>query len=276
MSETITAEARAADAIEAAAYRDMYAAAPPGLAAKLGLAVEEIGGATLLMARAIPDAFFNRVIGLGVARPASEAALDNLLAAYRAAGAKHWWVHLTPGAEPAALPSWLERRGFVLAKRSAWAKVLRGTEAPPEVGTPLEVRAARQGEEGALAESIAAAFGMPAAFAPWFAALALRRGWRAYVALEADRVVGGGLLYLDGGDAWLGAGAVRAEQRGRHAHRALMALRVREAIAAGCTRIFTETGEPVGDEPNPSLANMQWCGFRRVCSRLNYAAPAAA
>jgi hypothetical protein len=82
-------------------------------------------------------------------------------------------------------------------------------------------------------------------------------------------------LDVQGTDGWLGAGAVRAESRGRHAHRALMALRVREAIAAGCARIFTETGEPVSDEPNPSLANMQWSGFRRVASRLNYAAPAA-
>lgn len=58
--------------------------------------------------------------------------------------------------------------------------------------------------------------------------------------------MGGGLLYLAGRDAWLGAGA---------------------------RRIFTETGEQVGDERNHSLANMQWCGFTRVCSRLNYAAP---
>ncbi len=188
MRETATEEARAADAIEAAAYREMYAAAPPQLGARLGLETREIGGATLL-------------------------------AAYR--GVKSWWVHLTPGAVPAALISWLEARGFALAKRIAWAKMLRGTEAPPEVATPLEVRAARAGEEGALAESIAAGFGMPAAFVPWFAALALRGGW----------------------------------------------------LGAGASRIFTETGEQVGDEHNPSLANMQWCGFTRVCSRLNYASP---
>ena len=266
----------AADAIEAAAYRAMYAAAPRELATSLGLAVREVDGATLLLARGIPDPFFNRAIGLGVLRPASEAGLDAVIAAYRDAGARSWWIHLAPGAEPAVLPAWLERRGFAPAKRRAWAKVLRGPEPAPEVATPLEVRAARPGEEGPLAQTIAAAFGMPAAFAPWFAALAVRNGWRAYVALEGGRVVGGGLLYLDGRDAWLGAGAVRAEQRGKHGHRALMALRVREAIAAGCTRIFTETGEPVGDEPNPSLANMQWCGFQRVCSRLNYAAPAQA
>src|SRR5512135_922470 len=147
MSETATEEARAADTIEAAAYREMYAAAPPEL-----------------VARGIPDPFFNRTIGLGLARPAREEDVDAMLAAYRAV--KSWWVHLTPGAAPAALVSWLEARGFALAKRRAWAKMLRGTEAPPEVATPLEVRAARAGEEGPLAESIAAGFGMPAAFVP--------------------------------------------------------------------------------------------------------------
>jgi len=49
-----------------------------------------------------------------------------------------------------------------------------------------------------------------------------------------------------------------------------MAARIRGAIEAGCTAIVTGTGEPVGDEPNPSLANMLRCGFARVGSRLNY------
>ncbi|HMA88102.1 MAG TPA: hypothetical protein VKP89_05090 [Burkholderiales bacterium] len=164
MSETATEEARAADTIEAAAYREMYAAAPPELGARLGLETREIDGATLLVARGIPDPFFNRTIGLGLARPAREEDVDAMLAAYRAV--KSWWLHLTPGAAPAALVSWLEARGFALAKRRAWAKMVRGTAAPPEVATPLEVRAARAGEEGPLAESIAAGFGMPAAFVP--------------------------------------------------------------------------------------------------------------
>ena len=266
-------ELRAADAIEAAAYRDMYAAAPPALAAQLGLELRKLGDATLLIAHGIPDPFFNRVIGLGSGHPAREDDLDAVTAEYR--GQKRWWLHITPGAKPAALASWLAARGFALAKRRAWAKMVRGTSSMPEVETPLEVRAARAGEQDGLAESIAAAFGMPALLAPWFAALASRRNWRACVALEAGHVVGGGLLYLDGSDAWLGAGAVRTEQRGRHAHRALMALRIREAIDAGCTRIFTETGEAIDGEPNPSLANMRWCGFRRAGSRLNYAAPEA-
>jgi len=32
---------------------------------------------------------------------------------------------------------------------------------------------------------------------------------------------------------------------------------------------LVETGAPVAGEPNPSLANMMRCGFRRVSARLN-------
>jgi GNAT superfamily N-acetyltransferase len=122
-----------------------------------------------------------------------------------------------------------------------------------------------------LAELICNAFDMPEAFVPWIAALSGRARWRAFAALEATTIVGAGYLYLDGAGAWLGLGSVRPEHRRRGVQRALMALRIREAIAAGCTQITTETGEPVADEPNPSLINMRHCGFRQVCSRLNYA-----
>jgi hypothetical protein len=117
---------------------------------------------------------------------------------------------------------------------------------------------------------------MPAEWAPWFARAAVREHWQGVAAFDGDRLIGGGLLYRDGKDAWLGAGGVLPEARGRHAHRALMLLRLRLAIAASCTCITTETGEPVEDEPNPSLRNMYACGFSKVCSRLNYAAPATA
>jgi len=114
---------------------------------------------------------------------------------------------------------------------------------------------------------------MPPALVPWFEAVAVRPSWQAYIAREGGTAIGAALLYINESRAWLGAAGVRKEARGRHVHRALMAQRIEAAIAAGCTRLVTETGEPVGDEPNPSLANMEWCGFEKVCSRLNYAAP---
>jgi hypothetical protein len=266
-------EIRFCDAIEAAAYREFYAGAPAALASQLGLQAREIAGATALIASGISDAFFNRVIGLGVDRPATQEDLDAIEAAYAQAGAKKWQVQLSPVARPSSLVASLEARGFFPAPRRSWAKMLRGKESPPAVDTPAEVRRAHTGELAAVGTTIAAAFGMPASFAPWFEAVAGLPRWKTYAALDGGRVVGGALLYLVGESAWLGAGGVVNEARRRHVHRALMALRIREAIAAGCGRIATETGEPAGDEPNPSLANMRACGFRQVCSRTNFVAP---
>jgi len=274
MNSTDPALAATADAIEASAFRDMIAAAPAELARATGLSSAVIGGTTLLIAPGIPDIQFNRAIGLGVHESATEPILDAVIAAFREAGSGKFWIHWNPNGAPHCVPRWLEARGFALPPRRSWAKVARGVESPPAFQTALEVRRAKPGEELAAAQAIASAFGMPPPFAAWFAAISHRPRWRLHVALAEARVIGGGFLYMENGDAWLGAGGVLKEFRGRGAHVELMALRIREAAAAGCTRVFTETGEPVGDEPNPSLANMQRCGFSRICSRLNYAPPA--
>ena len=61
-----------------------------------------------------------------------------------------------------------------------------------------------------------------------------------------------GGLFLDGHDAWLGMGAILPDYRRRGGQRALMTQRIRDAIAAGATRIFSETGEPQEQGTNPS------------------------
>jgi hypothetical protein len=273
-SDAISDEARFADAIEAAAMCDFFAAAPPEVVRALRIRTVAIGGATALVAGAVPNPFLNRVIGLGVHAPANDAELDRIADVYRGADARTHWIHLTPGARPPQLPASLARRGYTQPARRSWAKMIGGHAPPPPVETAFEVRRARPDEYDSVAAAITVAYGMPALFAAWFAGVAGRPAWRTYVALNEGRAVGGGFLYLDRTGAWLGADGVQPAFRGRHAQRALMALRVCEAIEAGCARIATETGDPLADEPNPSLTNMLACGFCKVCSRLNYVAPA--
>lgn len=272
MSDT-AARAWKADAIEAAAFRDVYAAAPAPFARSAGLAVEDLAGATLLLAPGIPDPMFNRASGLGFSRPAREADIDEIAARYRAAGSPKWWIHWNPLAAPAEGPRWLEARGFALARRRSWAKVLHPGQPLPSMHTDLDLRPATPADAGAFAEIAQTAFGMPPAVRAWIAALAGRPRWRIWLAWSGARPVAAGALYQEGDAAWLGFGTTLAEFRGRGAQGALMALRVREAHAAGARWIVTETGEPVADEPNPSLANMARCGFEKVSSRLNYEAP---
>jgi GNAT superfamily N-acetyltransferase len=122
--------------------------------------------------------------------------------------------------------------------------------------------------------AIVAAFEMPPFMAEWLAALHGQPHWRIYAVTDGTQVVGGGCLYVSGELAWLGMGGVLASHRRRGGQGALMARRIADAIEAGALHIVTETGEPIADEPNPSLANMKRCGFVTVASRLNFAGPA--
>lgn len=266
---------RLADHAEAAAFADLFAAAPLPLSAALALDVRRIGGATVLLAPRVPATFFNRALGLGLDVPATEADLDTILGHARETGCREFWVQITPIAAPVKLPEWLSAKGFALAPRRAWSKMLRGTEPPEAPRTSLQVRPARPGDAEALADAIRQAFEMPAAFIPWIAALPQRPHWHAFVAADGDRVVGGGFLHAASDVGWVGMAGVLPQWRRRGGQQALLSARLQAALDLGCRHVATETGEPIGDEPNPSLANLRRAGFRHVCSRLNYAWKAA-
>jgi hypothetical protein len=50
----------------------------------------------------------------------------------------------------------------------------------------------------------------------------------------------------------------------------LIARRLRVAQALGCRFVTAETGLPIADEPNPSLANLRAAGLRTLEVRDNY------
>lgn len=261
---------RIAERIEMQALTDLFDAMPLALRSTLGARAERHHGVVALVAPGIPSPLFNRVMGLGIDHDATEAFVDELVEMYRSAGVKTFWMHVSPATTPATAPMWLVARGFELAKPRAWVKMLRGTEPPPVVETPFAVRAIETFEAPQLASVLAAAHGMPPAIAPWLEALAVRERWRAYGAFEGAEAVGGGFLFRSENRAWLGLGGTLTWHRGRGAQGAIMVQRIRDAIASGCTKIGTETGEPLNEERSPSLDNMLRTGFRPVSSRLNY------
>ena len=267
-----------ADRIEAAAFVDLFAAAPAALVARLGLTVKSVAGATALFAPGLQTTMFNRVIGLGLDRPASAADLDALRQDYAGTGHPNWWLHWNPHAAPADGAEWLVAQGFTLPARRSWAKMLRGTALPPAVQTTLHVASAATAQVAATAACIAQAFGMPPLMGDWLAALHTRAQWRIYALADGADIVGGACLYIDSvagqRTGWLGMGAVLASHRRRSGQAAAMALRISDAVAAGCRWVATETGEAIGDEANPSLSNMRRMGFGRIASRLNFEAAA--
>jgi len=262
------------DAAEARAFRALWDAAPPALAAQLGLRIVDVADATLLVAPGLPTPMFNRALGLGLQQPATPDQVEAIAAVYRAAGVTNWWLHWNPHARPEGFGAALEARGFRAPQRRRWAKMWRSPVDPPQVETTLRIEPA-QGEAALQVARIAtAAFEMPPFMADWLARLTVDP-WRMYAIRDGSAVVGGGCLHLDAEAGWLGVAAVAPSFRGRGGQAALMARRIADTGRTGAKHVVTETGEPTSaGEANPSLANMKRCGFEAVASRLNYAAPA--
>lgn len=251
---------------ELEAFRDLYAAAPPALGAR----AEEIGGALCVRLEAATGAtMFNRVLGLGLARPASEEQLDAALAFLDGV---HAYVAVSPDAEPPQLRRWLEQRAHV--PDHGWTKFSRPAAGPRTAPTELRVERVADGE--AFAAAAVRGFGVPGVFHDWLAALAGRDGWQCFVAFDGAEPAGAGALFLAGEIAWVGIGATVPEHRGRGAQGALLAARIAAAAESDCEIVVTETGEPVDGRPGGSYRNIVRAGFEPQYVRPNYVRSTAA
>jgi len=261
------------DQIEAEAYSDMFDAVPKTLVQTLGLQKEIIAGNTLLIAKGIPSPMFNRVIGLGVSELPTQSGIDTIRNCYHSAGINNWWIHVSPNHHRNQLETLLSNQGFTKAERGSWAIFLRDNAPVIPVATDATLDIASTADYPAVAEAICIAFEMPLHLAPWFESVMTGSKWQAVCARINDKIIGGGLLYINGKSAWLGAGGVIPRARRLYAHRAITMRRLQFAIDAGCTSIMIETGDPIGNEPNPSFRNIEAVGFNKIYSRFNYQSP---
>jgi hypothetical protein len=263
-----------ADKAEALAYADFFAAAPSELRDRLRLSVQQVADATLLLAPGLPIALLNRAIGLGLQLDARVEDVEDIAARFRGAGSESWQLLWSPYARPQALLAALSARGLDFRAVSSWAKMARGVDAPPRIASALTAEHASADDAEKVARVITEAFGLPPYFADWFLQLHGRPGWTLYAVKDGNSVVGGGSLFVAGELAWLGMGGVTTSHRRRGGQGVLMARRIEDAIALSARYLFTETGEPVGNEPSPSLNNMKRFGFAKIVSRVNLKATA--
>jgi hypothetical protein len=257
-----------AEFAEADAMIDFYASAPPAFARDAALITQCVGSLRVFAVASVPSAFFNRVIGLGVAEPATPAMLDAAIALLENAGSRHFMVQLAPHARPADVSQWLVARGFVAGQN--WAKMRRGDEPPPEARCTLRLEEVGAEYADAFAAIALDAFSLPSVLGHMTGAHLGKPGWRNYLAFDGVRPVAGGSMRIVGDIGWIGLGATLASHRGRGAHAALLARRVADGIAAGCRTIYAEAPEPVADERNPTYDNLVRAGFARLYLRRNY------
>lgn len=225
------------------------------------------GGAIVLGVPEAPDSpMLNRVVGLGVETPATEANVGEVLAAIGAGIT--FYVAIAPAARPADLPEWLRARG--LEPGWGWMVFRRDVEDPPSAETSLrlvEVDAAD--EAAAFARVVRTSYGLPEATESRLARTA-DAGWLCWLAFDGDEPAGAAGLYVAEGLGYLGLAGTLPAHRGKGAQNALLAARIRRAAELGCDLVITETGERRDDRPSSSYRNILRAGFTEGAVTANW------
>lgn len=228
----------------------------------------DLDGATVLRVPAAPDcAMLNRIVGLGIERPATEADVDQALGAL--GPGVSFYVAVAPAARPAELSWWLHARG--LEPAWGWMTFRRGVEDPPAAQTALRiVDVITPQERAAFARVVRTSYGLPATIEPTLSAL-LDNGWHCLLALDGDDPAGAAAMFVTDSMAYLGLAGTVPAYRAQGAQSALLAARIRRARELGCELVVTETGERGEDRPSNSYRNILRASFTEVAVTANWA-----
>lgn len=255
------------ESIEAAAWHDMYKAAPTDYARENSLATTRIGdGACLAHGRLIvPE--FARIIGVS-----SLPEVDEAIQWMEGNCAAGWALQLPNVPENAETRRAVEARGYA-PKGNGWAKF---RHAPVTVDIPavphLRSAFAERKDAATFGHLVSAGFGLPESVGRWFAALVGRPNWSVAIAYWDDAPVGCGALYTADGWAWMGADTTLADFRGRGVQSHLIQARLRRGMELGAKAFTAETGQPdVGMEAqHTSFSNYVRARFTPTYVRVNH------
>ena len=227
----------------------------------------ETGGAIVLQVPEAPRSpMLNRVVGLGVESAATEADVDEALAAM-GTGAT-FYVAVAPSARPRELPEWLRARG--LEPGWGWMAFRRDVEPLPSAATNLEVVEVDTVDHAeAFGHVVRASYELPETIESRLARMR-HAGWQCWVAFDGDAPAGAGALFAAEGVAYLGVAGTLPEHRGKGAQSTLLAARIRRAAELGCDVVITETGVRSGDRPSNSYRNILRAGFTEDAVTANW------
>jgi len=254
---------------EARAVADACAAAAGVPGNPTGATTATVGGAVVSALTVIDFGYFNRVIGLGIAAPATRADVAAAVAFYDGLGLQQAAIHVANGAAPDQLPDWVAEAGFVLGGR--WVKMWHDLRRIDAVSADRRIERIGAEDREAYGDIVMAAFEMPEPVRDFAAATVGRTGWVHYLGYEGDTPVAAGAMRVDEDVAWLGYGATLEGHRGRGWQTSMFLRRLHDARDRGCRLAVTETGEENDKNPvNPSYRNMVRTGFRLAYARRNW------
>jgi GNAT superfamily N-acetyltransferase len=266
----LTAKSRILEVAESEYLADSFAAAPPDIAAQLGMTIRRVGGGVASIMKADPTGFFwSRVLGLGWSEPVTDEIVSELLNIYSNEGAGSILIQTSPVANPPGWSEILQRHGFKNGR--AWVKLIRDLSVPPSVTTNLAIRPLDVSDATNYASVYWEGFGLPdPRFITWMGAHVGRTGWTMFGAFDEEALVGVATMHHQGDVVCLSGAATLASHRNRGAQSALMAARLKEGASLGAKWASTETGAETESDPNPSLHNMRRMGFEELYVRENW------
>jgi GNAT superfamily N-acetyltransferase len=263
---------RATELGEAEFMFQMFATADPASRSALGMAQTRVGGGEVtVMSNDPTGGFWSRAIGLGIDEPVTPEVVDETMAFARDHGAAGIVFQISPDVDG----GWEQ----LLADRGAtpggtWVKFAAPATLAPGAATDLRIETLEPPDAAAFARVMCTGFGMPldSPLPGWFERLPACRdaGFTTYGAWDGSELVAAATLFVGNGIGTLSGAATLPEHRGRGAQGALMARRMRDAAAAGCTWVTAETGSETPESPNPSLHNMRRMGLTELYERRNW------
>jgi len=249
-------------------WGEYYRNVPPAIAKKFGISLERIGGAKATIASKVDMLAFNRVVGLGFETSITAGLLDDIIALYKEAGVKRFFIQLSPHAKAGISSDVLADKGFQY--HNNWVKLYRPVIPIPVANTSLRIEVIRGEHMEAFSKIIVESFGWSDELRPILELPVGREGWRHYLAYDGDKPVACAAAFFRDEYASLAFAATLPEYRGLGAQSALIARRFQDASDACCKWMISETAEDRPDKPSASFRNMIRHGFRTAYLRQNY------
>jgi hypothetical protein len=267
---------RTADWLERQELESLYEHCPEASRRALGLEVIDTETALISLSTREPSILLNRTLGLGAMARVGASELLDIMSEYRARGIDNYLLQLDRDGVDCGDD---DLRALGLEKGRGWRRFQRGTEPAPNAKTDLLVRAIEPQshyEVSAFGRVVTQSFGLAPGVAPMFTGAAFASAWRYYGSFEGAPLAGTGALFIAREPAtgtlcgWFDMGATSPEFRRRGGQFAVMAARVQAGLDAGCTWLFTETGEAVPGDDQHSYKNMLRCGFVEASLKENW------
>jgi hypothetical protein len=252
---------------EAAAYVEMYRAAP----ASLGVSVDESDDCVSFFVPSVDALVLNRSLGVGIRTEPSRDLITSITDRYKASGLKNYGFQVCPAALDNGLLDFFT--SCDLHRRDNWVKVYRDNSPDKSSSTDLRIERVTREQADIFGKVAHTGFGQPYSLAPLMSSTVGAPGWIHYLAWDGETPAGVGALRVQDDIGWLGVGAVLPEFRRRGGQGALMSQRINDGRELGCKWFITETGEDTAEKPNPSFHNMVRTGFKIAYLRPNYMPP---